>query len=281
MVRNNLFVDYIHYALNLESAKKILVYNNLIYNTCYLSAIISAFGSYTEITGKIFNNIFQYDNRTASLSVFGWDPGLSPGLEYGYNLFYSTGEPIKIYGNQTVKQGQNNVIGDAMLVAPNAADKNSPRIEQIEETKALFKIKFGSPAIDAGIASLPNEPLFDPSFDYQNTKRPIGNGVDIGPHEFDPSQQNICIQDNTEKRGLGLYIWQGAPGQINIKYLCNFGPSILKCHNIQGQLVNQKTLFPFNTWRQTHISMPNTPGLFVIQLRNGKKDISSKVLITR
>ena len=157
--RNNLFVNTVYVGVMPKGYKHVTVENNTFINCGAYPVWLQ--GEQCE-TAVVRNNLIAYYKRGRVVEKFGWkkpDAGIrfdtqGPMPDCDYNLFFGT--PNRQYG-------EHDFTAEPEFVDPENGD---------------FRLKAGSPGIDAGMAIEAIET------DLRGVKRPQGKGYDVGAYEF-------------------------------------------------------------------------------------------------
>jgi hypothetical protein len=170
-------------------------YNNLIYGCDYGGIIVAGQGTNLIDNTKIYNNTV-YKNRTGSITITG-KTGLVTVVN---NIFANNGFSNGVFVETANKS---NTIIDYNLIWQNVGRTfNDPPLEELNGTSPIlsdpmfawadngnFRLKPGSPAIDAG------NPALAAANDLDGNTRPLGGRYDVGAYEFVPGTNAASIVD--------------------------------------------------------------------------------------
>lgn len=164
-IENNIAYDNGGRGINIYSSKYVEVVNNTTYRNATSGTNFSEVSSVDANDTYFFNNIFIAANDATPINSTGSGfPEDAGTVRYDNNLVFGSTK-------FDAQAGANNLVGRDPLFNDAAA--------------ADFKLRTGSPAIDAGIASTGGRAA--PTADIAGTSRPQGNGVDIGAYESLPT----------------------------------------------------------------------------------------------
>jgi len=155
--RNNLFVNTVYVGIMPKAFTHVTIENNTLINCGAYPVWLQ--GKQCE-TAVVRNNLIAYYKRDRVVEAHGWkkpDAGIrfdtqGPKPNCDYNL---------IFGTENRKYGEHDVTAEPQFVDPDKGD---------------FRLKPGSPGIDAGIE-------IGIKTDLLGTKRPQGKAPDVGAYE--------------------------------------------------------------------------------------------------
>jgi len=158
--RNNLFVNTVYVGVMPKGFKHVTVENNTFINCGAYPVWLQ--GKQCE-TAVVRNNLIAYYKRGRVVDAFGWkkgDAGIrfdtkGPKPQCDYNV---------IFGTENRKYGEHDVTAEPQFVDPEKGD---------------FRLKPGSPGIDAGVT------IEAIGTDLRGTKRPQGKAYDVGAYELE------------------------------------------------------------------------------------------------
>jgi len=162
--RNNLFVNTVYVGVLPRQFSNVTVVNNTFIN-CGAYPIWFQHARQTE--GSIVrNNLIAYYKRERVVKEFGWKESES-GVRVNVDVPEGLCDYNMFFGCLNRKYGEHDFVAEPQFIDPDNGD---------------FRLKAGSPGIDAGV------PVEGVTSDLRGVARPQGKGIDIGAYEFDPAK---------------------------------------------------------------------------------------------
>ncbi len=228
---------------------------DIINNTAYLN------NNSVELNdGQIFANSSDDIRMFNNILVAPANKRVNSNYNNGKNIVYSNN--LHFGGNATAITGANLVRGDPKFV--DAANND-------------FRLQAGSPAIDAGIDSLPG--CAAPNVDFDGNPRPFGKSHDIGAFEYSVVS-GIGLIGEPENDSFQIYP-NPATGLVIVKW--NSGTdekAEITLVSLQGQVFQKEIVSSFDSGLSVFTFQLDTipSGIYVINVNNGKEVFSKKLV---
>ncbi|HHG83811.1 MAG TPA: T9SS type A sorting domain-containing protein [Bacteroidetes bacterium] len=220
-------------------------------NTCYKNGAIGNGWGYGIVVDNvdaedivIRNNILSGNSAQIGLEK------IKMGGQVDHNL---------IYGDNTAQDavfGSDSILGDPKFLDLIAFN---------------FRLQGNSPAIDVG------DTLDAPAFDFANSIRPYGNGIDLGAYEYnstlpapDAAQPDPAIKlfPNPFSDELKIFLMGQKPGNYTIQLFTHSGKLVREIiwsgRKSQAIIMQRKNL---------------NSGLYILNIQHGDENVFSKKLI--
>ena len=157
--RNNLFVNTVYVGVMPKAWSHVTVENNTFLNCGAYPVWLQ--GPQCE-TAVVRNNLIAYLDRDRVVKAFGWKSGDS-GVRIDSEGSKGVCDYNMIFGTENRKYGEHDFVAEPQFVDPDKGD---------------FRLKPGSPGIDAGIT------IEAVGADLRGVKRPQGKAYDVGCYEL-------------------------------------------------------------------------------------------------
>ena len=312
IVRNSKFINNTHYSedgfANFRTfygplSSQVVIFDNCLFanNSSYGGTRdIDIFGgqsvdfincTFANNTGTYLDylRIGSYENRIVNCIISNnsnyFDIRTTTDTYIENSLFSKTNNIYRVYEDQSLNWGANNLIGTDPLFSGSDPALPSSYYLYSDEVNGY------SPAIDAGTISpyvLPQDYTV-PSYDAFGNPRIYGTGIDIGCYE---SQGYTGIEEDVNPPVSGLLL-TNYPNPFNPSTTINYnvpadGNVMLNIYNARGQLVN--TLVSEHKIKGNHQVVWHgkdasgssvASGLYFTRLVSGGKSISGKMLLMK
>lgn len=250
IVRYNVSQNDAVRSFYIKGAKSNALYNNSIFvaSTTTLNKVLETSNS----TGNLFTNNILFINKSA-----GYD---ATGSTWDYNCFFGS--------NTNFPTDAHKITVDPQFVSAGGASTGI-------SSAAVYKLKPGSPCIDAGTIITNNG-----GKDFWGSIVPDNNKTDIGAYEGPGTNSTAVVQGHAEKRsGTPSFAHIFAPQNRNlqVKILTN-GPYSIGVFTAGGRCIAQRTGKGADL---VEFAGQLLDGVHLLTVSSGSKTLSRMVIVTR